>query len=264
MRAYGEIVKIYAKSKLMWREDIFLNLLAMIMRIVFASLLWGTVFGSYDTLAGFTYQSMLAYYVIHSFLTKLDKSDQISWAVSEGIRNGSFFKYMILPARADYYFWAMDIGTMIPHFVPGVILVFGSLITLGISEAVIIDAELIFSAVIMICLGLLFMAQLNYFIGLLAFKYQDVSVFLMIKKNFLSLINGSIIPLILFPEIFTDILRWLPFYYVSYLPSMLLIGRGRMEILQGMAVLMIWNIVMKVLSEVTYEKYRVKYDGVGL
>ena len=108
------------------------------------------------------------------------------------------------------------------------------------------------------------MAQLNYFIGLLAFKYQDVSVFLMIKKNFLSLINGSIIPLLLFPEIFTDILSWLPFYYVSYLPSMLLIGRGGMEILQGMVVLMIWNIVMKVLSGVTYEKYRIKYDGVGL
>jgi ABC-2 type transport system permease protein len=86
----------------------------------------------------------------------------------------------------------------------------------------------------------------------------------MMKKNFLSLINGSIIPLVLFPDIFTDILSWLPFYYVSYFPSMLLIGQGRTEILQGVVTLIIWNIVMKVLSAVTYEKYRIKYDGVGI
>ena len=264
MRAYGEIIKIYAKSKLIWREDIFLNLLAMIMKIIFASLLWGTVLAAHNTLAGFTYQSMLAYYVIHSFLTKLDKSDQISWTVSEGIRNGNFSKYMIIPTKADYYFFAMDIGMMVPHFVLGTILTFGLLMTLGIAEALIIDVELVLSAIIMAFLGLLFMAQFNYFIGLLAFKYNDVSTFLMIKKNFLSLINGSIIPLVLFPDIFTSILSWLPFYYVSYFPSMLLIGKGRTEILQGMITLIIWNIVMKVLSVVTYEKYRVKYDGVGL
>jgi ABC-2 type transport system permease protein len=236
----------------------------MIMKVIFASLLWGTIFGSHNTLAGFTYQSMLAYYVIHSFLTKLDKSDQISWTVSEGIRNGNFSKYMIIPTKADYYFFAMDIGMMVPHFVSGTILMFGLLMILGIADALIIDVELVLSAVIMAFLGLLFMAQLNYFIGLLAFKYNDVSTFLMIKKNFLSLINGSIIPLALFPKIVTSILSWLPFYYVSYFPSMLLLGKGRTDIFQGMFTLIVWNIIMKVLSVVTYEKYRVKYDGFGL
>jgi ABC-2 type transport system permease protein len=141
---------------------------------------------------------------------------------------------------------------------------FGLLIILGIADALIIEAELVLSAVIMVFLGLLFMAQLNYFIGLLAFKYNDVSTFLMLKKNFLSLINGSIIPLVLFPDIFTCILSWMPFYYVSYFPAMLLIGKGRTDILQGMITLIIWNMVMKVLSVVTYEKYRIKYDGVGI
>jgi ABC-2 type transport system permease protein len=86
----------------------------------------------------------------------------------------------------------------------------------------------------------------------------------MLKKNFLSLINGSIIPLVLFPDVVSGMLSWMPFYYVSYFPAMLLIGQGRTQILQGIVILILWNVVMKALSETTYEKYRVKYDGVGL
>lgn len=263
MKAYWEIIKAHIKLKLIWREDLLLTLIAMIMKIIFASLLWGAIFKTNNTLTGFTFNSMLAYYLINSFLVKIDKSDQISWTVSEGIRNGTFSKYMTLPINVDNYFLSIATGMMLPHLIFGLAMTWVLFVLLHISEAITLSIDLIVCALIMAGLGLLFMAQLNYFLGLLAFKFEDVSTFLMLKKNLISLINGSLIPLAIFPEAFTNILSLLPFYYVSYLPAMLLLGKRKSEALPGIFIMIIWNVFMRIISTLTYKKYRIEYDGVG-
>lgn len=59
-------------------------------------------------------------------------------------------------------------------------------------------------------------------------------------------------------------MRVLPFYYVTYLPSMLFTGRCRNEALRGVLVLALWCIFMELLNRRTYQKYRLRYDGVGI
>lgn len=91
-------------------------------------------------------------------------------------------------------------------------------------------------AICMIVLGLIFMAQLNCFLGILVLKFQDISLFLMIKYNIVALITGTMIPLTLLPAHFVSAMRIFPFYYVTYLPSMLLIGRNSGEASVGLMV----------------------------
>ena len=108
------------------------------------------------------------------------------------------------------------------------------------------------------------MVQLNYFLGILTLKYQEIGTFLMIKNNLIALVTGTIIPLALFPEAFVKGMRLLPFYYVTYLPSMLLTGRCGQEALPGLIVLLLWCLALQTVVANTWKKYRIKYDGVGI
>ena len=69
------------------------------------------------------------------------------------------------------------------------------------------------------------------------------------------------IPLVLLPEKIVGAMKFLPFYYLTYLPSMLFIGRNEGEILLGFIVLPIWIVLFLLINKYTYERLRVRYDG---
>ena len=56
----------------------------------------------------------------------------------------------------------------------------------------------------------------------------------------------------------------LPFYYTAYLPSMLLMGKNGEEAVRGVFIMLGWNLGIRLLEKIVYEKYRVKYDGAGI
>ena len=61
MRKYWEVSKIYMKSQLIWRADVFFNMVFTIGKILFAYLLWGIIFENQSTVGGFTFSGMLSY-----------------------------------------------------------------------------------------------------------------------------------------------------------------------------------------------------------
>ena len=126
------------------------------------------------------------------------------------------------------------------------------------------DLLMVVCAVLMILLGLLFMVQLNYYLGILTLKYQEISTFLTIKNYIISMVTGTIVPLVLFPDVVVKLISFLPFYYVTYLPSMLLVGRCYEEALPGIVILAGWCVLLQFVIKVTWESYRKKYDGVGI
>ncbi len=263
-RKYMEISKVYLKAQLIWRADAIFNMLFTISKIIFAYLLWGVIFEGKELVAGFTFHSMLSYYIISSFLSQLEMSSGISGEISTRIRNGTFSKYMTIPVNPMRYFLAMEIGVVLFYIsfdlLAAVIWIFIFQIHFVIST----NIMLIGSAIVLIVLGLIFMVQLNYFLGILTLKFQEISTFLMIKDNLVALITGTIIPLALLPETVISWMKLFPFYYVTYLPSMLLIGRNGSEAMFGIVIMAGWCVAFGMINKVTYETYRVKFDGVGL
>lgn len=264
MRKYLEIAKIIFKAQMAYRFDVAMTAVVTISKVLFAYILWGAVFGRNETVAGFTLQSMLSYYIISSFLGQIEMSDGVSGEVGYRIRGGTFSKYMVIPVNTRGYFIAQTFGAMAFYFVfillAAVIWVF----VFGIKFTITGSAAVTGAAVVMIVLGLLFMIQLNYFLGILAFKFQDIGIFLMIKGSLVSFITGSLIPLALLPQGLVSVMRFFPFYYVTYLPSMLLIGKNANEAMTGIIVLAAWLLAFTLLDKFAYDKLRVVYDGVGI
>jgi len=264
LRKYIEIAKIYIKAQLVWRADVALNMVFTVTRILFAYLLWGAIFGTNTEVAGFTFYSMLSYYIISAFLNQLDMSGLISNEISTRIRNGTYSKYMIIPVSIEKYFIAMEVGVVAFYLAFDFIAAMVWIFIFRIKFIFTTNVVTIGCTFLMILLGLLFMAQLNYYLGLLTLKYQEIGMFLMIKNNIVAFVTGSIVPLVLLPKIYVSIMKLFPFYYITYLPSMLLIGRYQNEMLVGLIVIFLWCVIIQILIQVTWGKYRRKYDGVGI
>jgi ABC-2 type transport system permease protein len=257
-------MKITFKNELAFRFDVIFNMLFTVIKILFAYILWGAIFGSNKLVAGFTYDTMLSYYIISSFLSQIELSDGVSGEISARIRNGTFSKYMVLPAHVEAYFLVQTLGATAFYlsfdFIAALIWIFIFHIEFAFTGSLF----LIVIAFVLILQGLVFMVQLNYLLGILTFKFQDIQLFLMIKNNLVAFITGALIPLALLPEVITAFMRFFPFYYVTYLPSMLLIGRNGEEAITGVLVLGGWMVVLFFLNRFLYNRLRRKYDGVGI
>lgn len=264
MRKYIEVAKVLFKAQIVYRFATMLSMVFTISKIVLAYILWSAVFGEQTMVAGFTFNGMLSYYIISSFITQLDQSGGTAGEIADRIRTGSFSTYMVRPISVFGNFFSETIGIsaflMGFNLIAAVVWIFIFQIQFVITGSIV----LILSALTIIPLGILFMFQLNYYIGILAFKFLEIRMFNMIKYNILEFITGSLIPLALLPDYILNVMRYFPFYYVVYLPSMLLICKNQGDILMGILVLCAWNAAFYVLNKFTYNKLRVKYDGVGI
>ena len=171
MYKYWEISKTYMKTQLVWRADVIFNMLFTITKILFAYLLWGMVFKDKDVAGMFTFHSMVSYYITSSFLSQLEMSSGISNEIYWRIRNGTFSKYMVIPVGIEKYFLAMEAGVVLFYilfdFIAALVWVFIFQIDFTFTN----NPVIIVCAIVITLLGLVFMVQLNYLLGIMGLKY---------------------------------------------------------------------------------------------
>lgn len=264
IKKYCEIAKINFKSCIIWRFDILANLLLSVTKITFAYILWKAVFGENDVIGGFTFYSMLTYYVTGAFLSGADMSKKISTEICTRVISGTFSKYIIIPVNIQIYFMAQNFGRLIFYLLLNMISLFTWIFILQISFSFTNNMYYLGTAAVMALLGLIFMTEFQFFIGILSFKFLEISMFRIIVDNIMVFITGAAIPLSLLPEAVTAVMRIFPFYYIIYLPSMLAIGRNGNEALSGLIIIFAWVLVFFIINNLLYKRLRVLFEGVGI
>ncbi|MDI7817158.1 ABC-2 family transporter protein [Clostridioides difficile] len=264
IRRYYEVAKINFKVQLIWRFDVVVNMMFTIIKILFAYILWKAVFGENKIVSGFTFNSMLSYYIISSFLSGIDMSKSTSEEICNRVKLGTFSKYMIIPINVQNYFIAKNFGMTCFYFVFNMISAFVWIFIFKLDFAFTSNPVQIVISILMIFLGLIFMMQLHFFIGILSFKFLEIGFFRMIIENISEFVTGTMIPLILLPEVLVTVMKVFPFYYTIYLPSMLLIGRNSNEAVQGLIIISLWVLFFFILNKIMYKRMRTLFDGVGI
>jgi ABC-2 type transport system permease protein len=264
MRKYLEVFRWSYKMQIVWRFDVAMTMVATVGRIVAAWVLWSSIFRDKALVSSFTYEAMLSYYIVSSFLASLDMSSQISEEVSALIREGGFSKHMVTPMSPFGFFSALVAGEASFHLGFSC---FAALLCARLFRINILFTDepvLILTASVMIPLGLFCMMCFHYLLGLLAFKFLSISTFLHAANNLIALLTGALVPLALLPAWTIATMRLFPFYYVTYLPAMLLTGQRGEEALAGLLALSFWTVGLLALCRFAYQKLRVRYDGVGI
>lgn len=264
MKKYLAVAKVFYKAQISWRADIALNLVFSVTKILFAYILWGAIFEGRQEVAGFTFHAMLTYYIVSSFFTQMDATGDVVSELARHIRGGTFSKYMILPVSVQGYFGAQTAGKAAFFFGFQLVAVFAWKILFGVQWTLTANPALWLCAVLLWIMGSVCMVQLNFLLGILAFKWGEIWLFSMVKDNLVRLVAGALVPLALLPAGIVAALRLLPFYPATYLPTMLLLGRNAEEFLPGLCVLTIWTLALWGSVRVLYQRLRVRYDGVGV
>ena len=265
MKKYVAVAKILFKAQMAYRFDVIMTAVSTIWRVAFAWILWSAIFTDRDDVGGFTLQAMLSYYVINSFLSTMDMSGGVSMEVSERIKGGTYSKFMVIPSNPQLHFLSQTLGASAYYGIFALLAAVVSAFVFRINLIFAANPAQILLAVAVFLLGIVFMNSYQFFVGIWAFKFQDIRFLLFTFPTVVQFFRGEFVPLSLLPNALAYSLRYFPFTHITYTPTMLLTGKMDLsEGLTGLAVLSVWTFGMIIISQLTYKKLRIKYEGVGI
>ncbi|GMT41635.1 MAG: ABC transporter permease [bacterium] len=223
-----KFASISFQKQITYRFDYFVGILNGFLYVFIFTSLWSNIYSQQPqaehggfSLTGIITYAVLAMTVRISFSmddTVIYKKVQDGSVAIDLIRPVSFF-FMNLAECAGYSFFHIFARAM-------PILVISSLM---FELAIPVDGFRFFLFTLSGLLGYLILFMMNYMIGLLAFWFIEVFPFQLFKYGLITLFSGGIVPIDFFPETLKPFVMMLPFQYVLYTPTVILMGHADVE-----------------------------------
>lgn len=182
--------------------------------------IWNAVYHTQGSIRGFTLHQMITYYGISAVISYVT-FDFADWNLQMLIQTGKFTTFLLRPVTHIYFALAQKLGhrllSLWVEFLP-ICLIF--YFVFGVK----LIPPYPFWAGISILLSFLMAFLMNYCIGITAFwltRTQGVRRAFQVLKDICA---GVLIPLTFFPESFQKLLFFLPFQYITYVPTKVFIG----------------------------------------
>ncbi|MGE5670738.1 MAG: ABC transporter permease [Fibrobacterota bacterium] len=220
LRMLKAVALVTYKEWAAYRSHMLLSLVVGPVFFLAQVFIWTAVYAGRNELGGFTLEQMLLYYGVSSIIYYLIM-DFADWNLQMLIRTGKFLTYVLRPMPHPFFAFSQKIGHRILgflfEFIPVWLIFFFlfhiKLIPAGPSWTIV---SVMFSFVIMFLL--------NYSIGILAFWLTRTDGIRALIRLFRDLMAGVFIPLSFFPDAIQKILFFLPFQFVSYVPTRVFLG----------------------------------------
>lgn len=226
--------------------------------------IWKAVYSGNSVLNGMELSQILTYFGVTALIGYLTM-DFADWNLQMLVRTGKFLTFALRPVHHRFFALSQKIG----HRILGFLFEFLPclFIFVFIFKVNMIPASPGWT-VLSIVLAFLMNFYLNYIIGLTAFWLVQSTSIRRVYQLLLGIFSGGLIPLVFFPVYLQKLLFFLPFQYVSYVPTMVFTGKyslagikmGIPEIvgIQAAAVLL-----AALASEAVYRASMKRFTGVG-
>jgi ABC-2 type transport system permease protein len=181
---------------------------------------WRSVYSGRDVLHGFTLDQMLVYFGVAAVFHYLT-FDFADWNLQMLVRTGKFVTFALRPVPHWFFALSQKIGHRSLgfwlEFLP-IFLIFQFVFNIDLRPA------MPGWAAISIVLAFLMNFFVNYCVGLTAFWIVRADAIRRVILLFKDVSGGLILPLAFFPDIMQKVLFFLPFQYITYLPTRVYIG----------------------------------------
>ncbi len=224
IRYHLEVLKATAfatyKEWAAYRSHMAVSLLVGPIFFLTQMFIWKAVYSTKTTITGLTLEQMLTYYGITAVINYLTY-DSADWNLQMLIRTGKFLTFMLRPISHCYFALGQKIGhrtlALWIEFIPIYLMFF------FFFKIKLIPAQPGW-AVLSIGLSFTLIFLTNYCIGIIGFWLTKTEG---LRRGFLvvrDLFAGSLLPLTLFPEVIQKVLFFLPFQFITYVPTRVFIG----------------------------------------
>ena len=221
--AYIDLIRIRFLMMLAYRVNYYSGIIIYAINIGAYYFLWGAIYGSQTTLAGFTVSQMTTYVAV-SWMARAFYFNNLDREISTEIVDGSVAIQMIRPYNYLMVKMMQGFGEGLFRFllfmIPGLTLaclLFPVELPKNPSTWAIYMVMLFFSFLIN--------SQINILVGLSAFFIESIQGVMRFKRVVVDLFSGVILPISFFPGWLEKTMQWLPFQAITYLPGSVFTGR---------------------------------------
>ncbi len=266
-RLNRQVVAIGIADALVYRGSLFLHAFFQLFPLVTMLLLWSAIYksGGADLQpGGFSANSMLSYYLLVNILRLVTYVEDVSFNVTQEIRDGTLNKYLIRPVNYLLYHWHLRMGQVAMAIV---LLTLPSAVLLLLARTVLVVPEegwrwgaFVLSFVLGIQIGFL----ISFIIGLCAFWLLETSAFLHAMYPIQLVLSGWWFPLELLPPKLFTVLNALPWAYQSYFSMRIYLGKiGPTETIHGLVIQIGWVLGLWLLALLLWRRGLHRYAAVG-
>ncbi len=190
--------------------------------------LWGAIYGVAGhngdrKLNNYTYRDMVAYYLLTMLARAFSSMPGLSEGIALSIRDGSVKKYLTQPIdMLGYLFWHRVAHKLVYYFVAAGPFALVFWLCRGYFSGW-PDALTVAGWIASLGLSFLVGFFLEALIGLVGFWFLEVSSFVFIYMMINYFLSGHMIPLDWLPAALSGPIQYLPFKYLAYVPSAILL-----------------------------------------
>jgi ABC-2 type transport system permease protein len=265
-RLFWEVLLTEARRGMSYRADFWITLFGgLIAGLVIPYCLWTAIYAESGAreVGGYTFGAMIVYYVLVALVGKVARGPEgfSETSISQEIYAGGLNRYLVYPIRYLPFKYAQHLGGTLPGLVQ--LLAFGSL-TFVVAGHAVSPLGVALAAVMLLAANFLYFV-LVYPLHSVAFWADNVWSLVVLLRFGSALFGGAMIPLDLFPKSVQAVLWWTPFPHLFYGPVNTLLGRqGPLECLAGLAVLLVWCVVVLGAGTLVWRRGLRTYSGVGI
>lgn len=266
------ILRIALEERLVYRGDFALGTLMRFLPIVTQIFLWHAVFtavstpvtGGAKTVAGYTYEDMVAYYLLTMLGRAFSSMPGLSSGIARLIRTGEIKKFLIQPVDLLWFTFLSRVAHKTAYYSvaagPFALVFF---LCRGYFPPLPSAATLLLFTLTLL-LGFLLGYFMEVSLGLIGFWWLEISSLIFVYTLLNFFLSGHMFPLDMLGAEWHWLVQFIPLQYLAYFPAAVFLGKITGTALAwGIACELIWIVALVGLSRWLFHRGVIRYSGFG-
>jgi ABC-2 type transport system permease protein len=264
LRLQLQIFNFGVQNNLIYRWNFLLRVLVSFVPLLGSVFLWNAVFAGHQAFAGYTFRSMVAYFITLILVDTLTVPNEDDFQIAEDIRDGRINTLLLKPIDYRLYRFHLFASARIVHAAFAVVPLALAMIWLGYYFQ---DLPWLINLPLAL-LATVGAAMIQFFfcfaLAMIAFWILDIGSVTFIIYSVEFLLGGHIFPVDALPQWLQIICLRLPFAYETWFPAAILIGHVHgYDLLSGFLWQWAWVGFFYLLSGLLWKRGLHEYTAVG-
>ena len=264
LRVQAQIFNLGVQSSLIYRWNFLVRILVSFVPLLGSVYLWNAVFAGHQAFAGYTYTSMVAYFITLIVVDTLTVPNEDDFQIAEDIREGRINSLLLKPLEYRLYRFHLYAAARIVQAAFALVPLAIAMIWLRYYFAGLPWLENLPFALLALIGAAMIQFFLCFALAMVAFWILDIGSVTFIIYSVEFLLGGHIFPVDAFPLWLQHLCAALPFMYEIFFPAAILIGHVHgVALLYGFIWQWAWVGFLYLISGFLWKRGLRQYTAVG-
>jgi ABC-2 type transport system permease protein len=264
LRLQAQIFNLGVQSNLIYRWNFLLRVLVSFVPLLGSVFLWSAVFAGKQSFAGYTFNSMVAYFITLILVDTLTVPNEDDFQIAEDIRDGRINTLLLKPIDYRLYRLHLFAAARLVHAAFAVVPLAIAMIWIGKYFTGLPWLENLPLTLLSAIGAALIQFFFCFTLAMIAFWILDIGSVTFIIYSIEFLLGGHIFPVDAYPHWLQVLCMHLPFAYEYFFPAAILIGHIHgPDLVYGFLWQWAWVGFFYVLSGILWKRGLHQYTAVG-